>query len=228
MVVFSGIVYMFCAFVSWFYSIKFHLSHKKEGDLASRYSSLGMIFLGSAVFLYGIFSFIAPANSFFLEIGYVTGHTMLFIGFSLILKTMSVLLETIDYLKYAPFVSLFFGAIVLFVDLFYPASPWIDQYGLIHWNQYLVPRVAILSLDVIITAIIGILFVVNRPKHIKLQIRSVLVGIAFFIAGISGGMICFFNDVLMLFISYTLFGFGFLTAFIVPFIPSNTSGASTD
>jgi len=232
MISFSALIYIFVAFVSWFYTYRFYHSYLKEKKPHFKYSSLGVFFIGLGCFLYGIFPLFAPNNSFWIEIGFIVGEASVFVGFAALAKAFFHLFfllgKEIEFLKYAPILILFATAILTLVNILYFASPWVDNYGLIHWNQHSITKAIIFILHTIILIPMGVTFLMMQPKEIRLKIKSVFIAIAFLAAGIGGGMIVSSDTPKMLFISYSLFLIGFLFLFLVVFIPSLKKSQKSD
>ena len=221
MITFSGFAYMFSTFVCWFYAYKFRRSYLQRGRVELKSSSIGSFLLGLSLFLYGIPCFITPDNQFLFKLSYIVGHAILFIGFSLIIKTAAHFFIDSGFLKNLPLIVLFIGFVLTCINIFYSnqANPWMDEYGLAHWGQYIVPRLAFLISTLGISAAIGITFLIKKlPEEINLKLKSIFLTIAFLVAGCGGAMICFFNDSIMLLVSYLFLFVGFLFAFLTSLI----------
>jgi len=229
MVTYSGLIYMFCVFVTWINGFKFRSAYLQEKKPFFKYFSIGAFLLGFGCFFLGIFSFITPYNSFLLEIGYIVSQVIIFVCFAAFLKSLVHFVENTVFAKYAPILkrapilTLLFGAIMTGIHIFYFAYPQIDKYGLIHWNLHILPRLMIVISIIIITSTIGIMFFINRPKVLPaekiLRLKSILLTFGFCTGGLGTGMSYFFDNYIMLFIGYTLLGIGFLLGLIVICLP---------
>lgn len=218
MITISGLIYLFNTFVSWFYSCRILGSSRRE-KTPFKYFALGGVFIGLATFMYGFFSFVAPTNSFLLETGYIIGHFFITIGLFFMVKTVCKFLENKILVKIIQSIALLTIIILTAVDIYYFGSPTIDKYGLIHWNQQIIPQITIVASAIILSGIVGIIYLTKSPEGPQLKSRSVFMAVAFLVGGIGGGMVCVLDNTVSLFISYFLFGLGFLSALLVSFIP---------
>lgn len=224
MFTFTVFSYFFSAAVAWFLGLKlyknFRIDYKTTKNLVMASSFIGAALIGLSLFIYGISSFFAPFDLSILKVGYILGHAIFFIAFAVLINGLNYFFQDNKLFKIAPVLILLADVILTSINIFYSplANPSIDKYNLIHWGQPFIPRIAFLILMSMAAGVISMVFFIKRPEEKKLKLKSLFISLAFLIAGLGGGLICFLNSSLGLFIAYSSLATGFLLAFIVSFI----------
>lgn len=207
----SVIIYAFGCCVTSLYAFKFYRAYKKTGSLYFKYSSFGCLLLSLGFFSFLIFPLLYPENSFLMQISYIMGELFIFLGVASIAKTISYLMrESAVLIRIAPFLIVIAAIIATIVHIVYFGSPWIDKYGLLHWNQHRIAKVSMFVQNMFIQVPVGTVFFLKRPKEMKLKLKSVFIALTLICSGTGGATIVIFNSLLMLSFGYTLFGIGFI------------------
>lgn len=216
---FSIIVYAVGTFASGLYAFRFFRVYKRKNHLYFRYLFIACSLLTFGLFTYFIFPLLQPKNSFLMELGYIIGQIFVLLSFAAITKALPFILgEDTFLLKYGPFLLFIACIIITFIHIAYFAYPWIDNYGLIHWNQSNVTKITVSLINTLFEVPIGIIFLIKRPIEIGLKIKSIFLALAFLCGGIGGQMAVVFDSSRMLALAYSLYLAGFLsllTLFII-------------
>jgi len=220
MLSFSIINYGFGASVIWLYAFRLYKSYKRKRLPQFKYAFLATLSIGLGLSSYFIFPFFRPKNSFLMGIGYVMGQIFVTLGFVATAKALAGLVSAKNtLLKFAPFLILTAGAIVTAIHIVYFGYPWLDDNGLIHWNQHTVTKIAVFILNAFIEVPIGIAFVLKSPAELKLKLKSIVFGLAFILCGTGGVLVVVFDNSPSLFLFYSIYFAGFLSFLITLLVP---------
>lgn len=191
----SGFIYIYAGIVIIIVGFVLHnLYHQTNSTTSIRLlkSAFGV---GIGEFLFGLPMVIFNPSSFMVKAGYIVAWLPVFLSLN---YSLAAALDVHNVNKsIAKFILIImpFIAIVFSLGQFLnPPAPFLDQYGLIHWN---VPfNFAVLSLILlgVFAVYPGFVFALQKISGPELKAKVIILGLGYILASFGGGGIVFFSN----------------------------------
>jgi|SRR3989344_215758 len=209
MIPIAGISLLYNGLINGFIGWRAYRARHTTGNLLFQYYYQYSIILSIAFTIYGFFPTFMPENIQLLSASFIAGGVFVLISFAFLIRFIFLALNRKFLAVILPILCVLMAMALILLGLLYPKNPFIDQYGLYHPNQSIQFNVAFFSVIALITIPTGLLFIFSSFNNAHLKMRSLFLGIGFFVASIGSFLAITQNNTLMLASGFTLMTIGF-------------------